>query len=1757
MSSLKKKNIIAAVLNYHTYYKRINKMFLLITFNFITLASFSQLDSKHYLPPLKQTSGNNNGATHQSVAAIKEQAIYLSTPETTPFTVNVYKGTDPTPWRVITNLSNGAPHIINASGGTPNTTGGLTNSNNNITLVTNENTGKILSTSGLCFEAPGGEKFYVNYRGRSSSQAGSLTCKGTKALGTDFRWGGIPNRADNKNLSTSLGILATEANTNITISGYNTDCVFRDGIDPDGITADVINITLQKGETYVLEALKNETTANIDGWLGATIQSNKPIAIANGGLNFGVIEGKASRDVGIDQPVATNILGREYAFVRGNGISTGGNANKTEFPVIIATQNGTQVFANGNLVGTINDGEYLEVPSSYYSSNTVGANMHVTTSQDVYAYQCLSGQEGIQTLGMNFIAPLNCLLPDNLNEVPQIDKIAGVDSNISAITIIASNTIPDSDVKIYQDGVQITTPASIAAGTSAWKTFYVSGLTGEISIETGGNPGEVSGPIAVGTFMAFGKNAGLAGYFSGFDTVPAVSVSITGGGCYPGTGLEETTGTFGGYQWYKDGTIIPGATSSTFDPVTTGIGSYYVEVDDAGCKYTSPVVNIYSCDPDLYITKVDDADPINAGDNVIFTVTAKNLWEDPLTNVVLTDVLPSEFSFVSATPTKGTIAIPNWNIGTMNPGEELSVEIVVTAKDDASGLVTNQVTYNFDQIASEVNNLADDLEEEVTINPCNFANPASSLPEVCINTVLPNVIHTTTIATGISNDGITGTNGLPPGVSATWNNNTITISGTPTASGIYNYEIPLTGGCNTVSATGAITVFELPVAQPISGANTVCIGSTTTLTQGTSGTINWNSSNTSVATIDINGLVTTLATGTTDITYTVTDVNGCTSNSSAIHTITVNPLPEFNTITTNSDVCEGEDAIFTITGSSNAILTYNLDGNPNQTTTLNALGEATITNTSVSTNTTINLISLEFNDTSCLLNLSNSETITVNANPTLTDFSDLIECAEIPTQTLDANNAITFGPNISVQWYDAAVGGNIVATPTLNTIGSISYFAEVTNTSTSCVNPNRVEVELSLVTPPFPNFSETVCSNEALNINVGLFSSTYTVVSSDPTNVPAAANRTVATSANITDTYINKTNAPVTITYTITVDTPLPCQGEVFDVIVTVNPEPFNISAPADTVCSNVPLNHDLNTDVALIDTTFNWQATDNPNVIGETITPTNLSSITDTLINTTSSIQTVTYTITPTSVNGCQGDTFVYTVSVHPEIIFTTQTINNQSLCVGATSNNLQVVVSGAVSGISYQWESSATSGSGFMPISGAINTSYTPPTNTSGITYYRVVVSDDSSICNTIISNEAEITINIDPVITVQPPSLQEVCINAIPTDISVVANGGANGLTYQWESSPTSGSGFIPISGAINTSYTPITNIVGTTYYRVVIDDTGGGCDTVISNESTLVVNSQPTITRQPVDSQTLCKDAIPYDLEVIPSGGANGLTYQWEESATKGTGFTAIVGATNASYTPQTATRGTTYYRVVISDAGNGCNSITSEEAEVTINRDPRIQTQPLTSQSICLNSTPSNLTVIANGGVIGLMYQWEESSTSGTGFTAIVGATSSSYTPPTNNEGTMYYRVVISDVGDGCDTKISDESEVIVNSDPTAEAGVAPGVLDCDTLTLTLDGTGSTTTDVNYLWTGGTIDSGATTLSPVISAPGTYTLTVTNTITGCISSDTVVITQDLSTPTAEAGVAPGVLDCDTLTLTLDGTGSTTTDVNYLWTGGTID
>ena len=169
--------------------------------------------------------------------------------------------------------------------------------------------------------------------------------------------------------------------------------------------------------------------------------------------------------------------------------------------------------------------------------------------------------------------------------------------------------------------------------------------------------------------------------------------------------------------------------------------------------------------------------------------------------------------------------------------------------------------------------------------PSNTASAASSSPTVCSNNALTNIIHSTTGATGIGTAA-----GLPTGVSAAWSTNTITISGTPTASGTFNYSISLTGGCGTVNATGTITVTSpstptfTQVGPYLSGASIPALQ--TTSTNGVSGT--WSPA----------------ISNTTTTTYTFTPSVGQCGTTTTM-TITINQPLQYTLTANDSTVCAG------------------------------------------------------------------------------------------------------------------------------------------------------------------------------------------------------------------------------------------------------------------------------------------------------------------------------------------------------------------------------------------------------------------------------------------------------------------------------------------------------------------------------------------------------------------------------------------------------------------------------------------------------------------------------------------------------------------------------------------------------------------------------------------------------------------------------------------------------------------------------------
>ncbi|WGH76596.1 gliding motility-associated C-terminal domain-containing protein [Tenacibaculum tangerinum] len=152
-------------------------------------------------------------------------------------------------------------------------------------------------------------------------------------------------------------------------------------------------------------------------------------------------------------------------------------------------------------------------------------------------------------------------------------------------------------------------------------------------------------------------------------------------------------------------------------------------------------------------------------------------------------------------------------------------------------------------------------------------------------------------------------------------------------------------------------------------------------------------------------------------------------------TVTVNPLPTAPTINPiNATICAGDDAVFTVSGDSGAVVSY--DGAATGTVTLGAGGTATITVPSVSSETTINVTDSTNPITGCSIPLTGvSATVSVIYKPILT-VGDMT--CDATTYTV---NYISDGATIT------ASGGTVDATT--NTITGIALGDDITITASN------------------------------------------------------------------------------------------------------------------------------------------------------------------------------------------------------------------------------------------------------------------------------------------------------------------------------------------------------------------------------------------------------------------------------------------------------------------------------------------------------------------------------------------------------------------------------------------------------------------------------------------------------------------------------------------------------------------------------------
>ncbi len=604
------------------------------------------------------------------------------------------------------------------------------------------------------------------------------------------------------------------------------------------------------------------------------------------------------------------------------------------------------------------------------------------------------------------------------------------------------------------------------------------------------------------------------------NTNTSISVTATG------TGLT--------YQWRKDGIpisdggTVSGTTTETI--VFTGAlqnntGSYDVVISGEGNTCSQIISN-----PATLNVKADSTISLSSASGTENQTICINTAITPITYAV-------GGGGTGASITAG--ALPSGLTGAYNNG-------IFTI----SGTPTEAGT--FDYTVTTIGNCSNEsLSGTISITPSNTITLSSASvttsQELCVNTALTNITYTTTGATGATFSG------LPDGVIGSWDNNSVTISGTPTTAGTSsNYTVTLTGGCSEVTATGTIIVKPDNTIVLSSAAGTdgqsVCVGTPlTNITYTTTGATGADFSGlpAGVDGIWANNTVTISGTPTTaggPSTYTVTLTGGCTAVTTT-GTINVTPI---NTVSLSSatdtnaqSVCINTaitDITYNTTGATDATVT----GLPSGVTGSWANNKVTITGTPTAaggpTTYTVTLtggcsvvtatgaITVMPDNTIALSSASGTNAQAVCINTALTDI----------TYTTTGATGATFSglpAGVTGEWENntVTISGTptVAGGPTTYTVTLTGGCSAVTATGTINVEPNNT-ITLSSATG---TDAQSVCINtELTKITYTTTGATGATFSGLPAGITGTwANNTVTISGTPT-----AAGGPTTYTVTLT-----------------------------------------------------------------------------------------------------------------------------------------------------------------------------------------------------------------------------------------------------------------------------------------------------------------------------------------------------------------------------------------------------------------------------------------------------------------------------------------------------------------------------------------------------------------------------------------------------------------------------------------------
>lgn len=386
--------------------------------------------------------------------------------------------------------------------------------------------------------------------------------KGRNAMGTEFYtpfqnfWS---NGSYSPEAKSAFEIVATEDNTIVTITpsqnilGHTAGTPFQ--------------ITLNKGQTYSAVASGITAGAHLGG---SKITSNKPIAVT---IKDDSVANNGCRDMMGDQIVPTSIIGNEYIVMKGFL-----NANANEQVFILATQDNTDIFIDGNgtPAATINTGQTFAYPIT-------NASTYINTTQPVYVLHASGfGCE----LASALLPPINCTGSQSVYFIRSTAEQFGLNimirtGNEGNFVLNGSNTL-----------VQAIDFSPVPGTGNNWVAAQIQFNTTDVPVNVTGLLTNSSSVFHMGLINGDVSSGCRYGYFSNYSQLnigPNVAV------CPDSAAILDAGPGYESYLWST------GDTTQTITMPTPG--TYYVTVTRFGCSATDTVDIVQNPAPSITLNQ--------------------------------------------------------------------------------------------------------------------------------------------------------------------------------------------------------------------------------------------------------------------------------------------------------------------------------------------------------------------------------------------------------------------------------------------------------------------------------------------------------------------------------------------------------------------------------------------------------------------------------------------------------------------------------------------------------------------------------------------------------------------------------------------------------------------------------------------------------------------------------------------------------------------------------------------------------------------------------------------------------------------------------------------------------------------------------------------------------------------------------------------------------------------------------------------------